>query len=650
MAPGAPFGHPGSMSTPHHACRFCQGEVLPEAAKCRHCGEWLRALCPHCGGLCDADSGTCPTCIQPLATPRPPRKAILVMKALAVLQMGQAFSALGVLVRSGWVEEPVLMQLVAGALGTALASLGAWLYWIAARNLNVILIGLLTVLTFIGTLGGLIAAASPAHLLLAVLLQALPFLGTAYALHQALVWHREQQEAPIPLPAGPEDLPAFLLKPRFWFPPAEHLPGLLAWVVTLMGISGVLSVARSPRIWELLAAFAVLAPGAYLLVYRLRLLGARSPRLGESLRAAPGLHAAMGLLTLGAAFLLPREAPPVPAPEPVLEAVAHPQAPAPDPADPWADGAPPLSPLAGVQTPEQPFLPVHLGGQGFLLPLGEGAPRPVLKAGPQGFEPQGTLPPLPLESRILDADEARALVEGPRGLQIVTLGPTGPVLNRLADPGASAALLMEGGRVARITPGTLDLLDGTDGTPVRHLTLPSPRREATWLVQAEGRLMRMGGTGADGAPTAALDHVVTGDFFVMPGTPLPRPLRGAQGIRLPGGQLALLGGTDGQGLLRGDLLVYHPKDRFFLTLATLRRPRRDALLQAAPGGWLVVSGGTDAAGRPVPEVERIHLESGRVQAWRPSQTHAGPMAVLPLADGSLLAFQRAPRQPVYRLR
>lgn len=638
------------MSSPAHACRYCQAEVLPEAAKCRHCGEWLRALCPHCGGLCDPETAACPTCSGTLEQPVVPRHAMRMLQGLAVLHMGFILAAVGSVVKLGCEEEVAVANLVAGLFGSAVAALVGWMYWRASRNLNVILIGLLTALYLIASLAGLARSDSPGSLLVAVLMNVVPFLVTAYCLYQALVWHRQQSAAPVPMPTRESDsLPEFLLKRRFWFPPAEHIPGLLAWVITFIGVNGVLGVSRTATLPQLALAFGLMAPLAYVAIYRLRLLGSASPELLASLRQSPTVHAAMGALTFGAILLMPREtsertvpvAPPTP-----IQATQVPQS----PVDPWAEGADPLQPMPGVLTPDHPVLPVCVASQWFLLPLGEGGPRPVWKVTERGLEQGPTVPVLPADARQAAALEPRALVECSQGLYTLTAPGGIPTLARLAGPAPqTTALLLEPGRVARAGATSVDILDAGSGALLKRHVLPRPRREAAWYALTPSRLIAMGGLGSDGAPAATLEHIYTDDFFVVPGTALPTPLRLAQVHALPGGQLGLLGGLDAKGTPGGELRVYHPKEGFFLTLATLKSPRTGAQLSILGSSWLLVAGGRDAQGRPIADVERIHLDKGKVQNCRPAQAGVGALAALPLADGSVMVLHCGPRQAVYRI-
>ena len=195
----------------------------------------------------------------------------------------------------------------------------------------------------------------------------------------------------------------------------------------------------------------------------------------------------------------------------------------------------------------------------------------------------------------------------------------------------------------------MDIMDAGSGALLKRHVLPRPRREAAWYALTPSRLIAMGGLGPDGSPAATLEHIYTDDFFVVPGTALPTPLRLAQVHALPGGQLGLLGGLDAKGTLGGELRVYHPKEGFFLTLATLKTPRSGAQLSTLGSSWLLVSGGRDAQGRTIADVERIHLDQGKVQSCRPAQPGVGALAALPLAEGSVMVLHCGPRQAVYRI-
>ncbi len=43
-------------------CKYCGGEVIDTAKKCKHCGEWLDIICPYCEGEVSPQATICPHC------------------------------------------------------------------------------------------------------------------------------------------------------------------------------------------------------------------------------------------------------------------------------------------------------------------------------------------------------------------------------------------------------------------------------------------------------------------------------------------------------------------------------------------------------------------------------------------------------------
>lgn len=43
-------------------CKYCGGELIDTAKKCKHCGEWLDINCPYCEGEVSPQAAICPHC------------------------------------------------------------------------------------------------------------------------------------------------------------------------------------------------------------------------------------------------------------------------------------------------------------------------------------------------------------------------------------------------------------------------------------------------------------------------------------------------------------------------------------------------------------------------------------------------------------
>ena len=50
-------------------CKYCGGEIMDTAKKCKHCGEWLDINCPYCDGEVSTQADKCPHCGEKL-TPK----------------------------------------------------------------------------------------------------------------------------------------------------------------------------------------------------------------------------------------------------------------------------------------------------------------------------------------------------------------------------------------------------------------------------------------------------------------------------------------------------------------------------------------------------------------------------------------------------
>ena len=47
-------------------CKYCGGELMDTAKKCKHCGEWLDVNCPYCDGEVSPQAAICPHCGEKL--------------------------------------------------------------------------------------------------------------------------------------------------------------------------------------------------------------------------------------------------------------------------------------------------------------------------------------------------------------------------------------------------------------------------------------------------------------------------------------------------------------------------------------------------------------------------------------------------------
>lgn len=47
-------------------CKYCGGEIMDTAKKCKHCGEWIDINCPYCDGEVSTQANKCPHCGEKL--------------------------------------------------------------------------------------------------------------------------------------------------------------------------------------------------------------------------------------------------------------------------------------------------------------------------------------------------------------------------------------------------------------------------------------------------------------------------------------------------------------------------------------------------------------------------------------------------------
>ena len=180
---------------------------------------------------------------------------------------------------------------------------------------------------------------------------------------------------------------------------------------------------------------------------------------------------------------------------------------------------------------------------------------------------------------------------------------------------------------------------------VQQFDLSTPRTRHAAAIDLSGRILVVGGVGADGAVVSSPEGVepAAGKTFAVP-TPVPR--MGASLVTLADQQrIAVIGGSDGVNLTRDVLTFAFSGNTFSLTNASvvLRQPRRDAAVAAYDDGQkLLVVGGYSSVGtpdfssRPVAASEIIGLREGApFVAVGPSIVARGDLCAVALQGGRM---------------
>jgi hypothetical protein len=217
----------------------------------------------------------------------------------------------------------------------------------------------------------------------------------------------------------------------------------------------------------------------------------------------------------------------------------------------------------------------------------------------------------------------------------------------------TAALMLDG-RVALVggetqapggaaTPLSTAVVFDPATEKVQQFDLAVARSRHAAAIDVAGRILLVGGVGADGAVIPSPEGVepAAGRSFLVP-TPVPR--MGASVVAFLGGQrLAVAGGSDGSEVFQDVLMFSFNGTTFAQASATvlLRQPRRDAVATAYNDGQkLIVLGGystaagPDDSARPVAASEVLDLTSEALSlSAGPSIVGRGELCAVSLPGG-----------------
>jgi hypothetical protein len=240
----------------------------------------------------------------------------------------------------------------------------------------------------------------------------------------------------------------------------------------------------------------------------------------------------------------------------------------------------------------------------------------------------------------------------PRTGELAELGRLVPRTGAAAaplGPAGAPLLAVAGGAIGGAPAGILELIQPGAAGGARIDRVDDARLArigATATALTDGRVVMIGGRGADGAPTGALLELAASgpgaELRTVPAT-LAHPRTEHTATRLGDdvGAPVLIAGGLGPAAAVAIAELWKPLSRELASPATFAPPmlfpRRGHRAELMPDGSVLMIGGIDAAGAPIRQLERFVIDAGFVPAGElPATSGVVDITTTRLPDGRIL--------------